>query len=259
MTFLGIGPGELILILILLLVVVGPERLPGLARSLGRGLVQVRNWLQTSPDAALVLRARQEIEQELATIRSSLLEVQSVRDEMLGVAKQLDEAVGPIANARTSLANLIKEPANKPLARTDNGQPANEAAPETGAAQDMPPGDAAPIDSLNVDPEPSVPTAPPEVAASASPPIAAHAPADTSEDLGRRIQALTAEVRALQAHLQAEWALKSAQVESAMADLHALQQQLKQRGLLDEDWQPPSWTMQMPGAPADAPIEEADR
>jgi hypothetical protein len=44
-----------------------------------------------------------------------------------------------------------------------------------------------------------------------------------------------------------------------MADLHELQQQLKQRGLLADDWQPPSWTMHMPSPPADIQAEEADR
>lgn len=100
MTFLGIGPGELLMIIILALVVVGPERLPGMARQAGRMLVTIRNWMQSSPDAALVLRARQEIEQELAQLRTELLEVQSVRDEVMGVAKQIDEAVSPIKSIR---------------------------------------------------------------------------------------------------------------------------------------------------------------
>ena len=74
MEILGIGPGEFILILIVLLVVVGPERLPGLARQAAGILVRARNWLQTSPDAALVLRARQEIEAELASLEVRMAE-----------------------------------------------------------------------------------------------------------------------------------------------------------------------------------------
>src|SRR4029079_7742212 len=93
MEILGIGPGEFVLILIVLLVVVGPERLPGLARQAGQMLVRGRNWLQSSPDAAVVMRARQEIEQELANLKTSLLEVQSVRDEVLGAAKQIGAEV----------------------------------------------------------------------------------------------------------------------------------------------------------------------
>src|SRR5215510_11416567 len=135
MNFLGVGPGELLLIFIVTLLVVGPERLPGMARQAGRMLVRVRNWMQTSPDAALVLRARQELEQELAQIRSSLLEVQSVRDEVLDVAKQIDDAVSPIASIRPpSLSDLMKEPTDKPQPRTNNGQASGELSAAAGEA-----------------------------------------------------------------------------------------------------------------------------
>lgn len=263
MNFLGVGPGELILILILLLVVVGPERLPGLARSFGRNLVRVRNWMQTSPDAALVLRARQELEAELAEIRASLLEVQSVRDEVLDVAKQLDDAVTPITNTRASLADLIREPADKPLARTSNGMdaPSMVSADPVAApvdAQIAPPQDAAvasadeppaaldvlaPSDSLGVD----VPASAPAL------------PSGTPNNLELRIQALADELRAFHEQARVEAALKTTQLESLMADMHALQQQLKERGLLASDWEPPSWRMYLPSQQPDAPTKEADR
>lgn len=38
----GIGIGELIVIMIIAFVVVGPEKLPGIARSLGKGLYEIR-------------------------------------------------------------------------------------------------------------------------------------------------------------------------------------------------------------------------
>src|SRR6266487_2670118 len=111
MEILGIGPGEFILILIVLLVVVGPERLPVLARQAGRFLVRARNWLQTSPDAALVLRARAEIEAELASIKNSLMEVQVVRDEVMGAARQFEDSVGSLAPPKLDLNNLVNPPA----------------------------------------------------------------------------------------------------------------------------------------------------
>ena len=40
---LNIGPQELLIILIIALIVVGPQRLPGLGRSIGRGLRELRN------------------------------------------------------------------------------------------------------------------------------------------------------------------------------------------------------------------------
>lgn len=93
MDFLGVGPLEIVFVLVIALVVVGPERLPVLARQAGKLLVSVRDWVQKSPDAAMILRARQEIESELANIRESLAEVQTARDEMVKVAQQVNTMV----------------------------------------------------------------------------------------------------------------------------------------------------------------------
>ena len=141
MEILGIGPGEFVFILIILLVVVGPERLPDLARQAGKLLVRGRNWLQSSPDAAMVMRARQEIEQELATLRTSLLEVQSVRDEVLGAAKQIGAEVNSLTSAtKAELEELgtiaPPKPANPP--QDMEAAPANAHA-EPGADDQAPP------------------------------------------------------------------------------------------------------------------------
>jgi sec-independent protein translocase protein TatB len=256
MSFLGIGPGELLLIIILLLVVVGPERLPGVARTVGRNMVRVRNWLQTSPDAALVLHARQELELELAQLKTSLLEVQSVRDEVLGVAKHLDEAVSPITNARASLADLIKAPLDQTLPRTSNGQAAGPAADidqQAPAANDL-----AAADTPTAPPVPAA-DLPNIIQATQGAPDTLAAPATAIEDVRQHLQALTADIHASQAQAHAEAALRSAQIEALMADMHELQQQLKARGLLAVDWQPPSWSVHMPGQEQDTQIEEADR
>jgi sec-independent protein translocase protein TatB len=93
MTFLGIGPGEIFVILIIMLVVVGPERLPGFARQAGKMIVSLRNWVQRSPDAMMLLRARDELEVELRTIREDLTqEMQTVRDEMVNVRNEMIQA-----------------------------------------------------------------------------------------------------------------------------------------------------------------------
>jgi sec-independent protein translocase protein TatB len=93
MTFLGIGPGELFVILIIMLVVVGPERLPGFARQAGKMIVSLRDWVQRSPDAMMLLRARDELELELRTIRDDLTqEMQIVRDEMVNVRNEMIQA-----------------------------------------------------------------------------------------------------------------------------------------------------------------------
>jgi Sec-independent protein translocase protein TatA len=124
MTFLGIGPGELFLLLIIMLVVVGPERLPGFARQAGKMIVGLRNWIQRSPDAQLFLRARDELETELRTIRDDLAqemetvrqEMQTVREEVIqatreatvDAARQLDDAAAAAREA-SAAAQQIQE------------------------------------------------------------------------------------------------------------------------------------------------------
>ncbi|MEM8530849.1 MAG: twin-arginine translocase TatA/TatE family subunit [Chloroflexota bacterium] len=110
----GIGAGEFFLILMILLVVVGPERLPQFARQAGRTIVQVRNWILRSPDAAMVLRARQEIERELESLRADLLEVQNARDEVIAATKEInktikDDVVGEAGKLKDSIAEESKQ------------------------------------------------------------------------------------------------------------------------------------------------------
>lgn len=227
MEILGIGPGEFVLILVLLLVVVGPERLPDLARQGGRLLVRGRNWLQSSPDAAMVMRARQEIEQELATLRTSLLEVQNVRDEVIGAAKQIGESVESLTTAaRNELHEIGSITPPKPAA----GEPGTAAAiPDTPAASDTPlPAEPVAEEPFRL-PEAwtTYPAAEPALAEPA--PAEAAPAADALASIDLRLQAI-------------------------MSDLFALQEQLRGRGLLDADWQPPSWGLQLP---ADAPAQPA--
>jgi Sec-independent protein translocase protein TatA len=276
MNFLGVGPGELILIFIVTLLVVGPERLPGMARQAGRFLVRVRNWMQTSPDAALVLRARQELELELAQIRTSLLEVQSVRDEVLDVAKQIDEAVSPIASIRPpSLSELIKEPTDKPQPRASNGQADEEPASATEAAQP-----AAPVveDSPDVGLDGEAESTPSEsqlvapavedsavAPADLKPAVEAmlDKPSDTPDVMEVAPEAVLVNGAqpdpAPQALPSTEREELNLRIQALMADLHALQEQLRRRGLLDADWQPPSWTMQLADSAPEIPIEEVNR
>jgi len=256
MEILGIGPGEFILILIILLVVVGPERLPDLARQAGRLLVRGRNWLQSSPDAAMVMRARQEIEQELATLRTSLLEVQSVRDEVLGAAKQIGAEVNSLTSATKAeledlgkiappkLANPLQE-MEATLANA-HGQP---------GAQDQstsdPPADQSTPEQPSDEPaEQAAQAADTSTALDGADEQAPQAPSEPSQPLP-----LAGEPPAEPAPVvQAVFESIDVRLQAIMTDLFALQEQLKQRGVLADDWRPPSWNMQLPGElPADQP------
>ncbi len=72
------------------------------------------------------------------------------------------------------------------------------------------------------------------------------------------MQTLIDDIRVTQEQARAEAAARSAQIEALMADLHALQLQLKERGLLEDTWQPPSWTMYLPQTEPTMQTEEAD-
>jgi Sec-independent protein translocase protein TatA len=248
MEILGIGPGEFILILIVLLVVVGPERLPGLARQVGQFLVRARNWLQTSPDAALVLRARQEIEAELASIKNSLMEVQVVRDEVLGAAKQLEDSVGSIAPPKLDLNNMINPPAEPTVAAngqvvastTASGESSTLVQPEGTPAANTPLDQRSTLELPNGGNLPISPPAETQPANGLS-----HSSEPNPASAAARSPAL-GELESINIRLQA-----------IMADMWALQQQLKQRGALDEAWQPPSLDVQLPAPDTTAPAEPA--
>jgi sec-independent protein translocase protein TatB len=221
MNFLGIGPGEIVLILIVLLVVVGPERLPALSRQAGRMVVRGRDWLQNKPEMELMMRARQEIEDELEALKSGLREVQLVRDEVVGTAKQLTDSVNPMIMERPDFVKLISSQA---VARQGEGVLDEPIPASTAAEADQVPDDLAGWDAQDR-------------------------------------QMIAAEPDQLPAFLGAQLDTLSIQMQAIMTDLRALQQQLQQQGALASDWTPPSHAMSLPDhaptPPASQPEEVA--
>ncbi len=47
----GIGPTELVIVLVIVLVIFGPKRLPGVARSVGTGLRELKDSFASKDDA----------------------------------------------------------------------------------------------------------------------------------------------------------------------------------------------------------------
>ena len=106
MNFLGVGPGEFFFILIVALIVIGPERLPGFARSLGRNIVRLRNWMNASPDAQMLLQVQRELELEINDIRSTL------RQEVLNVRAEFEEVRQDLSMASRTVDSSLSEIAN---------------------------------------------------------------------------------------------------------------------------------------------------
>ena len=99
----GIGPLELLLILVLMIIVVGPERLPAVAAELARWIRRARSYAQyMARDFNEVIS---EIEKEAGTTREDWKEIAGV----IGLqAKSLTDEIGKVAAELKEAADVQK-------------------------------------------------------------------------------------------------------------------------------------------------------
>ena len=88
MNFFGVGPAELIVILVVALVFVGPERLPRLAADLARTIREIRKY--TGTIAAEFSDVMQDFEKESAGARSQWKEI---GEGLTDATKSLTDAI----------------------------------------------------------------------------------------------------------------------------------------------------------------------
>lgn len=69
----GIGMPELIVILVVALIIIGPKKLPDLAKSLGKGLAEFRRAADDVKDALNVDDIKDDIRKDADDIKNSLL------------------------------------------------------------------------------------------------------------------------------------------------------------------------------------------
>jgi sec-independent protein translocase protein TatB len=120
MNVFGIGPMELVVIMIVALIFVGPERLPRLAADLARTIREIRKY--TSSLASEFNEVVQEIERETQT---DVAEWKEIGEGLSGAAKSVsDEVSGAQADAAGTPA-AAKPP---PSPASANGAAANGAA-----------------------------------------------------------------------------------------------------------------------------------
>ena len=96
----GIGMPEMILILGLALIVVGPDKLPELARSLAKGLIELKNTAQTLKDnivseSPVLKEIQPELEDAARSIKGHIID--SIEDEGK-TEKSTEEILGGIYN-----------------------------------------------------------------------------------------------------------------------------------------------------------------
>jgi sec-independent protein translocase protein TatB len=246
MNILGIGPGELILIMIILLVVVGPERLPVLARQGGQMLVRVRNWVQKSPDAAMIMRARQEIDQELAMLRSSLMEVQNARDEVMQVARQVNQTITEdFGGAVKQIAQTINEDGIKAVQKSASDVlkaataplPAEQAASAAESAAGEAHVNGTPPSATESSAAPAPDAGNGQTVARGRTRGESFAPASSTSAEQRA--SVTAQPSGDGVAL-IELRMLHEQMQAMLRDMQALQQELRGRGLLGDNWQAPA-------------------
>jgi hypothetical protein len=175
------------------------------------------------------------------------LEVQVVRDEVLGAAKQLEDSVGSISPPKFDLNSLVNPPAEQTIAV--NGQ-----ALSSGTAPDLVLADGTTPASTPLDQHSTL-----ELPGGSSVPIPSPAEHQPINGLANGSAHGSAVPSAGTAAAPTPGDLESINIrlQAIMADMWALQEQLKQHGALDQNWQPPSFDVQLP-AQETAPLGSGD-
>jgi sec-independent protein translocase protein TatB len=132
MDFLGIGPLELILILIVFFIFVGPDKLPEVAGAIGRGIRKLK---------AATTELSKDFKEMADEVKDSGKEIESIVNSKTGLTSDLKEVVKEIGeakrgintalNPRAGLASELKEIAKD---ITEVGREVGKAAEETSAA-----------------------------------------------------------------------------------------------------------------------------
>jgi len=90
----GIGMPELIVIMVIALIVIGPKKLPDLARALGKGMAEFRKATQEIKESLNVDEEFQEARKDLADSISGIENVEDLSAKEEGVKYQdFDEAL----------------------------------------------------------------------------------------------------------------------------------------------------------------------
>jgi TatA/E family protein of Tat protein translocase len=149
----NIGPLELIVILVVALLVVGPKRLPEVARSIGRGLqefrkaqTEVKETLRSSLDEPVAAappatgNAAAPSPGTAAAGAAAGATAQSPgSSETLDVARTLGKGLAEIRRAREELQRSFRIDLNEPPSRPKPATPAQRPEPETPEGTDTGP------------------------------------------------------------------------------------------------------------------------
>jgi sec-independent protein translocase protein TatB len=129
--FSNIGITELIVILLLALLVVGPERLPELARQLGKTLRDVRRAYENltrdlGPELTSIQKSTQELRESVESVRTipddlvkSIVKAADL-DETVDEVKGVTGSIGQISQTLSETKKVIQHPVNSAVGAARN-------------------------------------------------------------------------------------------------------------------------------------------
>lgn len=246
MDFFGIGLFEIVFILLLAFIVVGPERMGDLGRSAGRLFAQLLAWQQQSPEAQMIQQIKRDFESEIVELRDEIVRARRQLDVSADVQrlKQDTESLlsykqlmngAPAAQASTqtkqALANpkLPEDDLLTHLLREEDERQQQERS--IGSAQPQQP-EASPANSVARQRAPGSNGKP--TRRQQAQPAGTEQPDEGSSSNGTAA-ADSAPAGEAPAHVRAEdYQQLALQVETLTAELRILREQLRTRGLFDD-------------------------
>ena len=142
----GIGLPEMILILALALIVVGPDKLPDLARSLAKGMMELKKTAEglkesLSEEANIIDDIRPDLEEAAKNLKNNLLDAPPYqRDDDTGFSG----VNPPTENAADAYQDLMKQtmsPAEQAAAGDESAEESLENSGNSEDPQESPPAD----------------------------------------------------------------------------------------------------------------------
>ncbi|MBW1996759.1 MAG: twin-arginine translocase subunit TatB [Deltaproteobacteria bacterium] len=121
----GIGLPELILIMVIALVVIGPNKLPDLARAIGKGMAEFRKATEEIKESLELDEDIQEVKKEFADSIAGLNEPMDLSESPL-VAEEIrgregSEALGDTAEEETVKEEVVEKSSESEATRETKG------------------------------------------------------------------------------------------------------------------------------------------
>jgi Tat protein translocase TatB subunit len=121
----SVGTGELILILVIALIFLGPERLPEIARSVGKTVRQFRDALQgMSSEFGEELASMQEVTRDIQEGLQAVQDVRNLPRTLVSKASApLVEAMDPVKSAVKEVKEAVQVTSGSAVAQVDDAAP----------------------------------------------------------------------------------------------------------------------------------------